>query len=89
MGGDLFPKNPVQGAIKAVNEKNIKVILVGDEPAIKKELDELRFNSQKVDIVHATQVVEWTNQLLRHSGLREIHQCGCVITFIKAVMPTV
>ena len=58
MGGDLFPKNPVLGAIKAVNEKNISVILVGDEPAIKKELDGLRFNSQKVEIVHTTQIVD-------------------------------
>ncbi len=53
MGGDLFPKNPVLGAIKAVSEKNISVILVGDEASIKNELDGLQYNHQKVEIVHA------------------------------------
>ena len=57
MGGDLFPQNPVEGAVKAINEKGIKVILVGDENIIKKELDKHRFDSQKLEIVHASQAI--------------------------------
>ncbi|PCI27109.1 MAG: phosphate--acyl-ACP acyltransferase [SAR324 cluster bacterium] len=57
MGGDLYPQNPIHGAIKAVNEKNIDVVLVGDESCIKKELDRHSFDSKKVEIVHATQVI--------------------------------
>jgi len=58
MGGDLFPKNPVSGAVKAVNENDISVILVGDEIALKKELDRHRYKTNKVEIVHAPQIVE-------------------------------
>ncbi len=57
MGGDLFPRNPVLGAIKAVKEKNINIILVGDETAIKKELNGCHYDTQKVEIVHASQII--------------------------------
>lgn len=57
MGGDLFPGNPVLGALKAVNEKNINIILVGDEKVIKRELEGCRYNAGKVEIVHASQFV--------------------------------
>ncbi len=57
MGGDLYPRNPVLGAVKAVREKNISIILVGDEPAIKRELEGCRYNRGKVEIVHTSQVV--------------------------------
>lgn len=58
MGGDLFPVNPVLGALKAVNENGISVVLVGDETAVKKELDRHRYNTHKVELVHAPQTVE-------------------------------
>lgn len=58
MGGDLYPQNPVEGAVKAVKEKGIHVVLVGDEPSIKKELDRFKFDAKKLDIVHSTQVIE-------------------------------
>ncbi|MDH5559688.1 MAG: phosphate acyltransferase PlsX [Deltaproteobacteria bacterium] len=58
MGGDLYPKIPVLGAIKAVNEKQIQVVLVGDEPSIKKELENCKYDAKLVDIVHATQVID-------------------------------
>ena len=57
MGGDLYPKIPVLGAIKAVNEKKIPVVLVGDEPEIKKELDKCSYNKKLVEIVHTTEIV--------------------------------
>ena len=38
MGGDFYPQVPVAGALKAVKEKNVSVVLVGDEALIKKEL---------------------------------------------------
>jgi len=57
MGGDAFPENPVQGAVKAASELKTRVLLVGDEPALKKVLDKHRFNSSMVDIVHASQII--------------------------------
>ncbi len=58
MGGDLHPRNPVLGAVKAVNEKNIGVVLVGNEPEIKRILNRCRYKTGKIEIVHSTDVVE-------------------------------
>ena len=57
MGGDAFPENPVLGAVKAANELNIHVLLVGDESAVKAELDKHRCNRSKIEIAHASQVI--------------------------------
>ena len=57
MGGDLYPKNPVLGAVTASLEKNIDVVLVGDESAIKKELDQVKHNASKIEIVPASQII--------------------------------
>jgi glycerol-3-phosphate acyltransferase PlsX len=57
MGGDIFPQNPIEGAIKAVNEKNIDVVLVGDERVIKNCLEKYSYNPRKIRIVHASQVI--------------------------------
>ena len=57
MGGDLAPRSPVWGAAKATREKGIDVILVGDETAIKKELEGCRYNAKNLEIVHASQVI--------------------------------
>lgn len=58
MGGDRFPENPVQGAIKAASEQNIHVLLVGDERTVKSELDKHRYDRSRVEIVHSSQVIE-------------------------------
>ncbi|MBV8069519.1 MAG: phosphate acyltransferase PlsX [Acidobacteriaceae bacterium] len=39
MGGDNFPKPEVDGALQAVRALNVKVILVGREEVVRKELD--------------------------------------------------
>lgn len=59
MGGDFAPRNPVRAAIKAVNEDGIDAVLVGDEAAIKQELDKGgKYDARKIEIHHTTQVVE-------------------------------
>ncbi len=58
MGGDTFPENPVQGAIKAANELKIHVLLVGDEQAVKAELDKYSYDHSRVEIIHSSQVIE-------------------------------
>ena len=40
MGGDHAPKSEVEGAIRAVRTLGLKVILVGREDILKKELDQ-------------------------------------------------
>ncbi len=59
MGGDYAPVSTVEGAIEAVNEdKELSVILVGDEKEIKSELDKRGWSDLSISIKHASQVVE-------------------------------
>jgi glycerol-3-phosphate acyltransferase PlsX len=76
MGGDFYPQHPVSGAVKAVRENGIRVILVGQQNLIKKELEKHRFDAQKIDIVHAPEIVEMSDPIItalrkkRHSSMR-------------------
>ncbi len=58
MGGDNAPVVEVEGAIQGVEEFGNDVILVGDEPRIKKELEKHNFSSGKITIKHASEVIE-------------------------------
>ena len=41
MGGDHAPKSEVEGAIRAAGSLGVKVILVGREEAVRRELDKV------------------------------------------------
>lgn len=57
-GGDLSPKVNVEGAIKALNELNdLEIILSGDEEALNNELKKYKYDSSKVTILHAPDVI--------------------------------
>jgi len=60
MGGDHAPQACVGGAVLALREfpKLEKLFLVGDEARIREELDRHGCRDPRVEIVHATQVVE-------------------------------
>ncbi len=59
MGGDFAPAVTVEGAVESVNEnEDIEIILVGDEPSVKKELSGKRYPHNKLQIKHASQVIE-------------------------------
>ncbi len=60
MGGDFGPPNLVAGAVMALREyPHIdKLFLVGDTPRIEAELKKHGCNDRRIEIVHATQVVE-------------------------------
>ncbi len=64
MGGDFYPRHPVSGAVEAVREHGTRVILVGQQNLIKEELEKHRFNAQKIDIVHAPEVVEMSDPVI-------------------------
>jgi glycerol-3-phosphate acyltransferase PlsX len=57
MGGDFAPHAVVQGALDAINKSSnhLSLILVGDETAIRKELNE--HDSNSIEIVHTDDVV--------------------------------
>jgi glycerol-3-phosphate acyltransferase PlsX len=60
MGGDFGPPHIVGGAVLALQEyPHInKLFLVGDTPQIEAELKKHGCNDRRIEIVHATQVVE-------------------------------
>lgn len=59
MGGDYAPVETVKGAVEAVGEyPEIKVILVGQKEKIEKELSQYTFESERIEIVHAGEIID-------------------------------
>ncbi len=59
MGGDNAPKAMIDGAMDAISrEKNVKVILVGQEEVIRKELANRNYDPERIEIRNASEVIE-------------------------------
>ena len=59
MGGDNAPVEIVKGAIDAISKRDdIKVLLVGQEEVVKKELAQYTYNSEQIEVINATEVIE-------------------------------
>lgn len=58
MGGDNAPFEIVRGCVCASKEKkNIKIILVGRENDVRRELDKYTYNKSQIEIVNAEEVI--------------------------------
>jgi glycerol-3-phosphate acyltransferase PlsX len=58
MGGDHFPKPEVEGALQAVRSQDVKVILVGKEEVVTKELDRQgNWRQLPIEVHHASEVI--------------------------------
>lgn len=59
MGGDNAPGEIVKGAVDAVClRKDIKVLLVGREEVVNKELAQYTYNKEQIEVIHASEVIE-------------------------------
>ncbi|WP_333652783.1 phosphate acyltransferase PlsX [Lacrimispora sp.] len=59
MGGDYAPIEMVAGAVEAVNaNKEIRVLLVGQEHIVSKELEKHTYSKDQIQIVNASEVIE-------------------------------
>lgn len=59
MGGDYAPVEMVKAAVEAVNKNpNIKVLLVGKEDIIKRELTGYTYREEQIEIISASEVIE-------------------------------
>ena len=59
MGGDYAPVETVHGAVDAVAEHpEIKVLLVGKQDEIEKELQKELYNKENIEVVNATEIIE-------------------------------
>ena len=58
MGSDKAPKPEIEGAILAARQFGVRVLLIGQEPVVRAELDRHRFASRlPIEIVHASEVI--------------------------------
>jgi len=64
MGGDFGPRVVVEGAIRASQEYQAEVLLVGNEDLVKKEFDSLPHSQAKVTIINASESIDMKEGLL-------------------------
>lgn len=57
MGGDNAPKSEVEGALQAASSLGVKVILVGREDLLRRELAQHEWQGLPIEIVHASERV--------------------------------
>ena len=62
MGGDYAPQNIVSGAVQAVSEFDVQVLLVGIENQLKAELNKHQVPANRIEVVDATEVVGMDEQ---------------------------
>jgi phosphate acyltransferase len=81
MGGDFAPLEAVKGvaAFFAESEKNIQLILIGDEEKIKFHLDAIKLPEASYTIIHASQVIEMHEHPTK--ALKEKQQSSIAIGF--------
>ena len=59
MGGDNAPGEIIKGAVDAVNLRNdIKVLLVGQEEVVNKELAQYTYHKEQIEVIHASEIIE-------------------------------
>src|SRR5262249_13051618 len=51
------PRVEVEGVVAAVRERGTSVVLVGDEPRLRAELERLGAAREKIDVLHAPDVI--------------------------------
>ncbi len=85
MGGDFAPATNIDGAIEALGEhRDLSVILVGNEAAIKAELDKRDCSSLPISIQHASQVVEMDESPLMALRRKKDSSIRVAIDMVKA-----
>jgi glycerol-3-phosphate acyltransferase PlsX len=58
MGGDNAPSSNVEGAVEAIKEYNIDIVITGDKEILEKEFSKYEFDKSKLEILGTTEVIE-------------------------------
>ncbi|MCC0699693.1 phosphate acyltransferase PlsX [Clostridioides sp. ZZV15-6383] len=58
MGGDNAPKSNVEGAVNAIKEYQVDLIITGNKDLLEKEFSNYEFDRNKLEIVHTTEIIE-------------------------------
>lgn len=57
MGGDYAPTETVKGVVDAVKTLPVKVLLVGIEEAVNRELDKYQYDKDSIEVIPASEVI--------------------------------
>lgn len=80
MGGDFAPAQQVKGAVEALaKDKELSVVLTGDESAVKAELSKYPYDPSRVEIVHAPEVI--TNDEVPTKAVKTKKNSSTVVAF--------
>ncbi|WP_195939803.1 phosphate acyltransferase PlsX [Romboutsia sp. 1001713B170131_170501_G6] len=58
MGGDNAPQSNVEGAVNAIKEYGINLVITGDKDILEKEFSKYDFDKEKLEIIHTTEIIE-------------------------------
>ncbi|CEI73714.1 MULTISPECIES: phosphate acyltransferase PlsX [Romboutsia] len=58
MGGDNAPQSNVEGAVNAIKEYGINIVITGDKEILEKEFSKYDFDKEKLEIIHTTEIIE-------------------------------
>ena len=86
MGGDFAPQEIVKGALKAARElpSVTRIYLVGDESAIRAELGPENAQNEKLEIVHATEIVGMDEAPAQAVRRKKDSSIGRAVDLVKA-----
>ena len=85
MGGDYAPQEIVAGAVMAVGKLSqiSKIFLVGDSGSIEKELAKHSYDSRKIEIRHASEVVEMSETPAQAVRRKKDSSIGRAVDLVK------
>ena len=69
MGGDHGPQELVAGAVAAAREEDVRVILVGDQTVVERELARLQPGDLPVSVAHSEGVILETDHPIQACGI--------------------
>jgi phosphate acyltransferase len=87
MGGDHAPRAEVEGALLAAREFGVRVLLVGQEPAIRQELAKHKQRGAAIEVVPAADVIAMTDspsQAFRRKKESSLHVAARLVRDGKA-----
>jgi len=86
MGGDFAPNATLDGAILALEHlaDRDKLFLIGDQSVITSYLENLKINSKKLEVVHASQVIEMGEKPLKSLTIKPDSSIAIGYRLLKA-----
>ncbi|MDG2123688.1 MAG: phosphate acyltransferase PlsX [Verrucomicrobiales bacterium] len=86
MGGDLAPAAVVGGAKNALRDSSSvsKLFLVGDESKIRSELDSQSVATDKIEIVHASEVIEMGDSAAKSIRRKKDASISVAVNLVKS-----